>query len=65
MISSRPPPYATGGVYVNFMPSDKVDRIRQAYGDNYGRLVALKDLHHPANLFRLSHNIRPSMAAGS
>jgi FAD/FMN-containing dehydrogenase len=55
-------PYATGGVYVNFMPADETERIRGAYGDNYDRLVALKDRYDPTNLFRMNQNIPPSDA---
>jgi hypothetical protein len=53
-------PHATGGVYVNFMPEDEVDRVSNAYGANYRRLVALKAKHDPDNLFRLNQNVRPS-----
>jgi FAD/FMN-containing dehydrogenase len=53
-------PHATGGVYINFMPEDEVDRVSNAYGANYGRLVALKAKHDPDNLFRLNQNVRPS-----
>ena len=52
-------PHATGGVYVNFMPEDEPDRVSAAYGDNYERLVALKDKYDPTNLFRLNQNIQP------
>ena len=53
-------PFATGGVYVNFMPEDEGDRITGAYGTNHARLVALKDRYDPTNLFRMNQNIRPS-----
>jgi FAD/FMN-containing dehydrogenase len=53
-------PHATGGVYVNFMPVDEVDRIGAAYGANHGRLAALKARYDPHNLFRLNQNIRPA-----
>jgi FAD/FMN-containing dehydrogenase len=33
--------------------------IRDAYGANYERLVALKNEYDPANLFRLNQNIDP------
>jgi FAD/FMN-containing dehydrogenase len=55
-------PFATGGVYVNFLTGDESDRVRAAYGANYERLVALKDRYDPTNLFRLNQNIRPSGA---
>jgi hypothetical protein len=53
-------PHATGGVYVNFMPEDEIDRVSSAYGANYGRLVALKSKYDPGNLFRLNQNVQPS-----
>ena len=34
---------------------------RAAYGPNYDRLVALKNKYDPTNLFRMNHNIRPSI----
>jgi len=51
-------PYATGGVYVNFVP-DGEDPIESAYGPNQDRLVELKRKYDPTNLFRLNQNIRP------
>jgi FAD/FMN-containing dehydrogenase len=53
-------PFATGAVYVNFLTQDEGDRVRAAYGDNYDRLVRLKDKYDPTNLFRMNQNIRPS-----
>ena len=53
--------YATGGVYVNFMPADEAPRIRTgAYGRNYDRLATLKTKYDPSNLFRLNQNIVPA-----
>ena len=51
-------PFATGGVYVNFLTQEG-DRIRAAYGGNYDRLVRLKSRYDPTNLFRVNQNIRP------
>jgi FAD/FMN-containing dehydrogenase len=53
-------PYATGGVYVNFLTQEEEGRIRAAYGGNYDRLVALKNRYDPTNLFRVNQNIRPT-----
>jgi hypothetical protein len=56
-------PYATGGVYVNFMTEEEDERVRAAYGASYQRLVELKRKFDPTNLFRLNQNIRPDAAA--
>jgi FAD/FMN-containing dehydrogenase len=56
-------PFATGGVYLNFIGEEGEDRVRSAYGpEAYARLQALKDRHDPENLFRRNQNIRPSRA---
>jgi hypothetical protein len=34
--------------------------MRDAYGENYGRLVTLKNRCDPTNLFRLNQNIEPT-----
>jgi FAD/FMN-containing dehydrogenase len=51
--------YATGGVYVNFMPTDETERVKAAYGPNYGRLAELKRRYDPDNFFHLNQNIPP------
>lgn len=56
-------PHLTGGVYVNDLDDPKEEgeqRIREAYGDNYDRLVALKTKYDPNNVFCHNQNIRPS-----
>jgi hypothetical protein len=53
-------PFATGGVYVNFMPEEEKDRIGSAYLGNRERLAAIKAKHDPRNLFRINQNIRPT-----
>jgi len=52
-------PFATGGVYVNFLTDDEADRIKAAYGPGYDRLAAAKQKYDPQNLFRVNQNIRP------
>ena len=54
-------PFATGEVYVNHLDAEEATRIRAAYSDNYGRLVALKNKYDPTNLFRLNQNIKPTI----
>lgn len=54
-------PHASGSVYVNFMTEDEADRVKAAYGPNYDRLVELKNKYDPTNLFRLNHNIKPTV----
>jgi len=53
-------PYATGGVYANYLDRDEDDRIRAAYGGNYERLVAVKNEWDPENLFRVNQNVEPT-----
>ena len=51
-------PY-TKGYYVNTEPSADEQRLRATYGDNYARLVQLKNKYDPTNLFHLNANIPP------
>lgn len=53
-------PFATGGVYINFLTEEEGSRIAAAYGPGYPRLVALKKKYDPENLFRLNQNIKPT-----
>jgi FAD/FMN-containing dehydrogenase len=53
-------PFSTGGVYANNLGDEGADRVQAAYGENYPRLVALKNKYDPANFFRLNQNIRPA-----
>ena len=49
----------TKGYYVNTEPSESEQRLRATYGDNYPRLVQIKNKYDPDNQFRLNANIRP------
>jgi hypothetical protein len=53
-------PFASGEVYVNHLDAEGGTRIRAAYSDKFGRLVALKNKHDPTNPFRLNQNIKPT-----
>ena len=54
-------PFSIGAEYVNNLGEEGEDRVRAAYGDNYERLVALKNKYDPTNFFRLNANIEPSV----
>ena len=54
-------PFATGGVYVNFLTEDEPDRIKAAYGPGYDRLATAKRKYDPQNLFRMNQNIGPKI----
>jgi FAD/FMN-containing dehydrogenase len=51
---------ASAGAYINYMGGDEEARVVSAYGENFERLVALKNTYDPTNLFRLNQNIKPS-----
>jgi FAD/FMN-containing dehydrogenase len=53
-------PFASGGVYVNFLSADEGDRVRSAYAPNYERLAQAKRTYDPDNLFRMNQNIKPA-----
>jgi FAD/FMN-containing dehydrogenase len=46
--------------YVNAMDSVPQERVRAAYGANYGRLAQLKRRYDPDNFFRLNQNVIPA-----
>ena len=53
-------PYSSKRVYVNALGIEGEERVREAYGENYDRLLALKKKYDPRNVFRLNQNINPS-----
>ncbi|GAB4408736.1 MAG: FAD-binding oxidoreductase [Anaerolineae bacterium] len=56
---ARMQPFASQGLYVNFMGQEGEAAIREAYRANYERLVALKRKYDPTNFFRMNQNIKP------
>jgi len=54
-------PFATGSVYVNFLTQEEGGRVREAYGENFERLVALKNKYDPKNVFGVNQNIQPTV----
>jgi len=57
-------PYATDGVYANYLDRDEDDRIEAAYGTNFDRLVDVKHGWDPENRFRMNQNIEPTGNGG-
>jgi FAD/FMN-containing dehydrogenase len=55
--------FSEGGIYVNFAGflEEGEKLLHEAHGENYERLVALKTKYDPTNLFRLNHNIKPTL----
>jgi hypothetical protein len=56
-------PFSTGGVYANNLGEEGTERVEAAYGENYPRLLALKNKYDPTNFFRLNQNIEPAREA--
>jgi hypothetical protein len=54
-------PYATGGVYVNFLTQEEQDRIQNAYGANFRKLLDIKMKYDPDNFFSVNQNISPRL----
>jgi FAD/FMN-containing dehydrogenase len=52
-------PYSSHRVYVNVLGVEGEERVKEAYGENYPRLLSLKKKYDPNNLFRLNQNIKP------
>jgi FAD/FMN-containing dehydrogenase len=54
-------PYATGGVYLNFIGDEGMSRIEAGFGtEKYQRLREIKRVWDPTNLFRMNQNIPPA-----
>jgi FAD binding domain/Berberine and berberine like len=54
-------PFATGGVYANFLTDQTLELTRASFGaENHARLARVKREFDPDNIFRGSHNILPA-----
>src|SRR5438477_3506877 len=53
-------PFASPGIYLNFIADEGHERVVSSYGKHYEKLVALKDKYDPGNLFHRNQNIPPS-----
>ncbi|PCJ94756.1 MAG: oxidoreductase [Flavobacteriaceae bacterium] len=51
--------HSAGGAYSNFMMEEGQERIKASYKHNYARLVKIKQLVDPNNLFKVNQNIKP------
>jgi FAD/FMN-containing dehydrogenase len=59
-------PFVERAVYVNALEDALQEgeyRVREAYGPNYERLVALKMKYDPTNFFTSNQNAKPSLRA--
>ncbi len=52
-------PFSKPSAYINYMDQGDELRTEAAYGSNFGRLVEVKRIYDPDNLFRHNANIRP------
>lgn len=55
-------PFCEHNAYVNDLGDEGEVRVREAYGKNYDRLLALKRKYDPTNFFRMNQNISPEAA---
>ncbi|MGH9817424.1 MAG: FAD-binding oxidoreductase [Candidatus Acidiferrales bacterium] len=56
-------PHLARRAYVNYLGQEGAERVREAYGPNYERLVALKTKYDPTNFFRFNQNTQPAPSA--
>jgi hypothetical protein len=53
-------PFVERSNYVNDLGEEGEQRVREAYGPSFERLLALKSKYDPTNFFRLNQNIKPA-----
>ena len=54
-------PYTAERIYINELMDEDQEFVATSYGQNYGRLVELKNKYDPKNLFSLNGNIKPTV----
>jgi len=54
-------PHCAERIYINELMDEDQAFVATSYGQNYGRLVAVKNKYDPKNLFSLNGNIKPSV----
>jgi hypothetical protein len=52
-------PHAKASAYVNYLDQGDEHRTEAVYGPNFQRLVEVKRMYDPENIFRHNANIRP------
>ena len=55
-------PFAIELAYVNSLVDEGEERVRASYGPNYERLVQVKNIYDPTNVFHVNQNIKPIMS---
>jgi FAD/FMN-containing dehydrogenase len=53
-------PHLSERRYTNFLSADDAVSVGQRYGENYDRLVAVKRIYDPDNVFHLNDNLDPT-----
>ena len=57
-------PFCEGAAYVNDLGEEGEQRVREAYGQNYEHLLAVKRKYDPTNFFQVNQNIWPATPTG-
>ncbi|HAZ80004.1 MAG TPA: FAD-linked oxidase, partial [Porticoccaceae bacterium] len=54
-------PYVSDRFYINEMMDETQEEVAVSYGDNYPRLVQIKNKYDPKNFFQSNGNIKPTV----
>jgi hypothetical protein len=52
-------PFYERRAYVNVLGDEGEQRVKEAFGENYGRLLGLKKKYDPTNFFHMNQNVSP------